>query len=272
MVALCAVAGQAGAEALPSGQSFGAASCRADVGGGAGGRPASARIVTAAQRGVARPAAQVTRNEQADVTFELQPSADGVVLTARIGDLLVTKTVQSSGEFVLDIANDGDKVTIAASGQGTTVTRGKTNIAVPRGNESAGNADKIRRLLADSRAVLRFRGVSASLLEAEDRSPAALALIMADATVGMLTGDVGAPRRIAQFLARGARKNLRPVSMAVDCFTTMETRFVEAYGDYWNCYISVSPYTFYQDLCSWRWVLQVESYWFSFLSCSGFNW
>ncbi len=58
-------------------------------------------------------------------------------------------------------------------------------------DESAGNADKIRRLLADSRAVLRFRGVSARCSRRTTARRRRSRFIMADATVGMLTGDVG---------------------------------------------------------------------------------
>jgi hypothetical protein len=261
----------AGAGAVRSPGRFGGVSCLADA------PVAATRVVSSARaadgpRAVMRPAAQVTRNEQADVTFELRPSVSGgVEVSATSGDLHVTKTVQSSGEFVLELATARDKVTIAVSGQGTTVTRGKTRMQHPRSGGSAENADKVRGLLADSRAVVSFRGISAGLLDADDRSPASVALIVADAAVGMLTGDVGAPRRTARFLAHRANGGARPAGMVADCFYLMEQRMNDAMNDYFSCFGAVYPNTYFTDLCGYRWVLQVESYWFNFLSCSGVN-
>jgi hypothetical protein len=223
---------------------FGAVSCPADpAAGGAAGR--GARIVavktpptmapSAARSGRFRPAAQVTRNDRADVTFELRPAAGGgVEVSARSGDLQVTKTVQENGEFVLTLTTPRDAITISVSGQGTGVTRGRTSIVLPRTAASPEAKDRIRRLMAESRAVVRFREVAAALINAEDRSPASLAVIMADATVGLLAGDPGAPRRIAEYLAHGRSANARPAGLAVDCFAVMETRMVEAWGDYWS--------------------------------------
>jgi hypothetical protein len=113
--------------------------------------------------------------------------------------------------------------------------------------------------------------VNAALLESEDRSPASLAFITSDAVAGLLTGDVGAPRRIAQFMARPGMSKVRQAGMAVDCFTLMETRMNDSWTDYMGCVASVLGYSYFQDLCAYRWVIQSESYWFNFISCTGFN-
>ena len=106
---------------------------------------------------------------------------------------------------------------------------------------------------------------------ADEWSAAAVAVIVADGTVGVLTGDVGAPGRGAQHLSRRGRARSRPAALAVDCFYLMETRFVTAWDDYVSCYYAVQDNPIYANLCAWRWTLQVESYWFSFISCSGFS-
>jgi hypothetical protein len=272
LVALGATAGSALGETR-SPAAFGAASCQATPAEAIGRRaPTPTRISTGPAPRVRR-ASQVTRNEQADVTFDLRPSSSGgVEVSARSGTLVVKKTVQSTGDFVLEFSNDRDKVTIAFSGQGTTVSRANTSVEQRRSGSAPDTADRIRRLLADSPAVIQFRALGAGLLEAEDRSPASLAFIVADAMVGMLTGDVGAPRRVAKFLARGGEVRQRPVAMAIDCFTLMEQRMVEAWSDYMSCWMSVWPNDFFQQMCAARWFIQVESYWFGFISCSGFNW
>jgi hypothetical protein len=247
-----------------------AVSCVADANvGNAVSRPAGVR-----PKGLVRQAAQVTRNDRADATFEVRPAPDGgAEVAVRSGGLQVKKTVQGTGEFELDLTLEHDSVTLTVAGRGITVTRGRTRVERSRQEPGGQSAVRIRRLLADSPAVYAFRTMSAALLEANDHSPPAVSMLIADAMVGMLTGDVGAPRRYALFLARGARAaGVRPAALAVDCFTVMEERFVEAGNDYNACYESTSGSTFYQDLCSIRWGLQVESYWFSFLTCSGFNW
>jgi hypothetical protein len=218
-------------------------------------------------------AAQITRNDHADVTFELRPAAagGGIAVVARSADLQVTKTVQPGGDFVIELAAGQDKVTIAGSGQGATVTRGRATIALRRTDSSEEPMARVRRLLAESNAVVRFRAVAARLIEDDDRTHEALALILADATVGMLTGDAAAPRRIARALAERRNRHARPVGMAVDCYTVMETRMMEAWNDYGSCYYSTAYNSFYQYLCSWRWTIQVESDWFNFLGCTGFN-
>lgn len=220
-------------------------------------------------------AAQVTRNERANVTFEVRPSGDGgAELTATAAGVEISKSVQPTGEFVLTVKAGADAVTVAVSGRGTRLSRGRQSVDLPRGADAPGRRPAARRMLADSDAIVRYRAMADGLMASDDRSPAALGVIIADAMVGALSGDVGAPRRVADFLARGGRKNARPAGLAIDCFTLMEQRMVEAWSDYVSCWMSVSNIMFsdyWQELCAVRWVIQVESYWFNFLSCSGFN-
>lgn len=257
---------------------FVAASCAVPATAPAVAAPASMRVggrTPGGERIGPRLAAQVTRNDRADVTFEVRPAASGAIdLIARRGDLEVTKRVQPNGEFTLEIAAGKDRVAIGASGRGSSVSRGKTRVSLPRAGETEVVSTGARRLLAESNAVVKFRALTAALLADEDRSPAATAMIVADAAIGVLSGDVGAPGRAAQYLGRKGRGPGRRAALAVDCFALMETRFVEAWNDYANCWASTIANPIYQNLCAWRWTLQVESYWFSFISCSGFsgNW
>ncbi|MGE3956301.1 MAG: hypothetical protein AB7H96_06240 [Vicinamibacterales bacterium] len=274
--------GARGATAEPIAGRFGAGACQASPGFGQVGSRVAAltgpggTAGQSATRPTARPAAQVTRNDRADVTFEVRPTVDNSVeVSAVTGDLRVTKRVQGNGEFTLQVATGDDQVTIAMSGRGLNVTRNRKTLDLPRASRDERRSAEARRLLVDSPALTRYRVAADALMETDDRSPAAMALIIADATVGMLTGDVGAPRRIARQLAQRGQRNLRPAGLAIDCFTLMEQRMVEAWNDYLACYISVTNnpfYVFYWEMCAARWTLQVESYWFSFLSCSGFNW
>jgi len=218
----------------------------------------------------ARPAAQVTRNETADITFELRAAEKGgLEVTGTTGDLRIKKTVQGNGDFVLELTTPRDTVSLVVNGQETSATRGRSRVRMPRSNAGATDEGQTRRLLADSDAVLKLRAAAATLIDANDRTPSSMSILMADAVVGMLTGDVGAPRRVARFLGSRGGSGTRPAAMALDCFTLMETRMNEAMNDYISCWVAVAPWI--QNWCAYRWVLQVESYWFSFISCSGFN-
>lgn len=270
---MCGV-GAASSEAASGRGPFGSVACEA--GSGVPGPSALAvgpKATGMAVRRAAAGAAQVTRNDRADLTFELRPGTGGTVeLRASRGALQVRKAVHATGEHVLELSRGRDSVSVSMSAAGLRVTRGRTTITLDPTRQDDEAGDRVRRVLAESPAVVQFRRAAEALLMAEDRTAPAVAFLLADATIGSLTGDVGAPRRMAQHLVARVRRDARPVGMALDCFTVMEQRMVEAWTDYQACWISTSPNSYYQSLCGYRWIIQVESYWFSMISCSGFNW
>jgi len=270
-MAVMAVAVSDVGAAAPASARFGATSCAASP--AATVQAARSSAVGRSRTGAAaRLAAQVTRNEKVDATFEVRPSAaGGIEVSMTSGDLRVTKTVQGNGEFSLEVTSPRDTVSVLVNGQATQASRGRDKVRLPRAGGQEADEARVRRMMADSDSVVRFRRLAAGLLDSEDRSPAGLAIIMADATLGMMSGDVGAPRRVAKFLAHGGASKGRPASMAIDCFYTMEDRMMEAFNDYGACYSSVWPNPLLENMCGYRWLLQVESYWFSFITCSGFN-
>jgi hypothetical protein len=114
------------------------------------------------------------------------------------------------------------------------------------------------------------RVAAAALQEAEDDSAAAVSLLMGDALVGVLTGDEGAPVRLARHLSRHARGLVHRVA-TTDCYMQWERRVLKASYEWESCARSFSVWNPTRNLCALRWSLQVESYWFTFLSCTGFN-
>jgi hypothetical protein len=265
------------AEPVPGASAFGAMSCRADESsiGDLGAHLPAKSLARSGQSSAVhkvQSTAQVTRNDRADVTFEVRPATGGAVeVSGQSGELRVKKTVQANGDTVLELSTPKDRVTFTVTGQLTSVARGGTTVELSRTASSSDGPDRIRRLLADSKVMPRFRAVTAALIDAEDRSPASLAFIASDAVAGLLTGDVGAPRRIARFMAAPGLSKVRRAAMVIDCFTLMEQRMADAWVDYVGCVASVLGMSYWQDLCAYRWVIQSESYWFSFIGCSGFN-
>jgi hypothetical protein len=199
------------------------------------------------------------------------PTFDGGVFVEGSGDdLTFRKTVRGDGTFTLDIASSADHVVIEATAFEVTVARNGRQLSLTPA-ASGDDELEVARLLADSRAVKRLRLAGASTLESEDMSPAAAALLLSDAMVGMLTGDYGAPSRIGRHLTRGLRSRLRKVGPD-DCYYTWERRVVAAMNELEDCVEEGGAWSsVIRMACSARWYLMVESYWVSFLTCSGWK-
>lgn len=216
---------------------------------------------------------QVSRNERLLTTFSVRRGDDSAAeLLAQRGDFEVRKRVQPTGEFVLDLALGNDRVHLEMLATQTVVQRAGTRFVLDRASVTDAEMAQVARMLAESKAVRRFRWLSDQVMRVEDDSAGALALLTSDALVGALSGDAGAPRRVALHLSRRGRARQRPVRLAPSCYDQMETRMVDAWNDFEACVQSTEDSPFYQQLCSWRWLLMVESHWFTFVTCTGFNW
>lgn len=218
-----------------------------------------------------RPAAQVRHFERPGITFSANTTVDGAIqVEGRGGDLSFRKKVFYDGRFTVELEAPRDKVALALSEHAITITRGKKTIKLtPEGSDD--DFDNVRRLLADSRAVRLLRSAGAAFEATEDDSAAAASLLLADALVGVLTGDVGAPRRVSNRLTRHARAQMRPVAAGTNCYYQWEQAVVVAQFELLDCYGDVGMASYLAYLCSARWYLQVESYWFTLLTCSGFR-
>ncbi|MGE0705254.1 MAG: hypothetical protein AB7F99_13790 [Vicinamibacterales bacterium] len=218
-----------------------------------------------------RPVVQVRHVPRAELTFAGRFSQDGAFeIEARGGDLVLQKRSLPAGGFALELTAPKDSVSIAFSDAGVTVSRNKRRRAVSLSADSLEELDGIRRLLAGSEAIRLTRTAASAVQESEDDSLASTSLLIADALVGLLTGDDGAAARTSKHLSRHARAGIRRVATP-DCYTIWEGRVVRAGYEWESCARSFSIWNPVRNLCAFRWVLAVESYWFSFLSCSGLN-
>ncbi len=218
-----------------------------------------------------RPVVQVRHVPHAELTLAGRFSQDGAFeIEARGGNLVLQKRSLPAGGFALDLTAPKDSVSIAFSDSGVTVTRNKRRRAVSLSADSLEELDGIRQLLAGSAAVRLTRTAAAAVQESEDDSLASTSLLIADALVGLLTGDDGAAARTSKHLSRHARAGIRRIATP-DCYTIWEGRVVRSGYEWESCARAFSVWNPVRNLCAFRWVLAVESYWFSFLSCSGLN-
>jgi hypothetical protein len=206
----------------------------------------------------------------ADLTFSGGTTVDGgVVLEGRGGDLVFRKKVMPEGSVFLEVEAFKDAFTVGFAADQLTVRRARRSVTVHLATGSEDELAAAGRLLAGSRAVRLFRAAASAIQEAEDDSPAAVALITSDALIGMVTGDAGAPGRAARHLARRGRARVRNAGLGADCYREWEQRVLTASYDWESCARDFAVWNPIRNLCAARWVLAVESYWFTFISCSG---
>lgn len=234
------------------------------------GVPAPAPLRPMAVPVVARPIAQLRHVPEADLTFSGRITEDGGFTTeARGGELVFEKKSLPGGGFHLDLSAPNDSVVIEFTAAGISVTRNRRQATVSLSTGADEDLDAIRQLLSGSAAVRLTRRAAETLQLADDASIAGSSLQVADALVGLLTGDEGAPGRMSRHLARRGRALARHVNL--DCYAVWESRVLAASYEYDYCYFSFAPWNTMRNLCAYRWILQVESYWFSMISCVGFN-
>jgi hypothetical protein len=183
-------------------------------------------------------------------------------------DLDVMKKVSRSGTYTLRLQRGSDAVEIRADRNSVTVSRGGEAVRVVL--EAAGEEDlaAVRVLLAGSRGVRGLRVLGAGLGAGAVRSPGGLALVLADAFVGLLDGDVAAVHRLAERLASG-RPAARLVSSPEGCYERWEGEVIRAWDDYERCLAVYPSIGLWRDACGVRWIMWAESAWFSFLTCAG---
>jgi len=231
------------------------------------GAPAPAAPAAFSQPALARPAGQVRHFPRQNLTFNASTTAEGdVQIEARGSELGLRKKVRGNGRYSLELEGPGDKVLLNVSEEKITVARGKKTVVLTA-ETAEDQMDAVRRLLADSKAVQLLRSAGAAFEAADEDSAATTAILLSDALVGALTGDVGAPRRVARRLARHAGTSIRPVGGRPNsCYYQWEQTMLWAYMEYEECAFIDNIYI---GWCALRWTLQSESAWFSLISCSG---
>jgi hypothetical protein len=243
-------------------------------------RPAPSRPVPSQflQTPSIRPAAaQVRRVEPADLTFQAVATSEGdIQVEARGGNLVFRKKVRADGSFDLALEGRGDAVAVTFDQDTITIVRNRRRVAIAVGTKIEGpqlqeGLTAAQRLLAGSSATGLLRLAATAVQDAEDDSAASASLLVADALIGMLTGDPGAPGRVARYMARHARARVQRAAMQTDCYYSWEGSVLHASYEWESCASAFSVWNPVRHLCALRWTIQIESYWFTFLSCTGFS-
>lgn len=206
------------------------------------------------------------------LTTQTAAASDGaLVVTAQAAGLTIDKRVYSDGRFDVRIATGkADHVVIAADAEGIRVAaaHGETIRLDPSGDtEYEPRLRRVRGWLAASAAVGQFRQLVDALDRRGGRDPEALSLRATGALVAELLGDPGAARRFGERVAGGAAYR-KVQQYTYSCFDIYQRLVLQASYQLESCIASFAVYNPLRQVCAAVWVLQVESAWFQFLSCS----
>ncbi len=185
------------------------------------------------------------------------------------GDLEVTKIVTRTGPFSIQLVRGEDTVLIRVGADALSVTRGAGTAEVGLAGADEEQWLAVQTLIAGSRSVRAMRVLAAALAPGAERSPAGLALILADAVVGYADGDVAALQRLAGRFGRKPPAVRLAREDGPGCYEKWEAEVIRAWNEYEQCVYEVLAIPVLRDLCGWRWLLWVESAWFAFLKCAG---
>jgi hypothetical protein len=232
---------------------------------------AGQKTAAEARAAKASPAEQVTYDGRADVTYALDRTSDGaLVLVAQRGTLTLTKTVRADGTFALELRDGPDEVSFAVTTDRIDVARRGKRLRLDVARATDEDYIKVRGNLANSRAIRAARRMAADLGPTLE-TPEGMGLLLADAFIGYLDGDVAAPARAARALRDRYSRGHQAVRLA-SCYDRWEHHVVRYWDDVVACFESFGIWNPMRQLCSFRWTLQVETAWFSLMSCVAFPW
>jgi hypothetical protein len=215
----------------------------------------------------------VQQDAELGLTTQTAVASDGaLVVTAQAAGLTIDKRVYSDGRFDVRIAfGTNDRVVIAADVDGISVaTAHEATIRLnPAGDmEYEPRARRVREWLAASAAVGRFRQLVDALERRGGRDPEALSLRATGALVAELLGDPGAARRFGERVAGGGAGFRKAQQYTQSCWDIYQRLVLQASYQLESCIASFAVYNPLRQVCAAVWILQIESAWFQFLSCS----
>jgi hypothetical protein len=228
---------------------------------------------------VAPPTQQAVAPQNPGVALSAARDVNGTPVLRFSGNgVQVRKVVQSDGRFTMWIRAEDDEVGLTGDPGVLTISRQGRTVTVYLSRLEDGAMDLARTLVADSKAMRRFRAAAYALSPAEAATPAGAGLQLTATFLSLLDGDLGAvkrlPGRSKPRPAGSPSGSISPMSAEEEevngpaCYEHYVQEVVSAWYDYQVCSVSVGMIHPLVELCAFEWLLRVESAWFQFLGCS----
>jgi len=215
-----------------------------------------------------KPVKQVSARAELGLTVSVSSTSDGaLLLSATAGDLSFRKVVYADGRYQAQIEQGRDRIAFAGSEGRMVVTYGSKSLTLSADQDDQQPA-RVRALIVSSPALRQFRRLAAQLEATGDVTPEILGLRVTGAVVSEIDGDEGAVRRLSRELRAKFTANVRRVRLRASCYDAYQDLVVRAAAQMEQCMGQFSVWNPMRQVCAGVWTLQVESAWFSFLSCS----
>jgi hypothetical protein len=215
-----------------------------------------------------KPIKQVSGRAELGLTVSVSSTDDdGVLLSATAGDLVFRKVVYADGRDHAQIEQGRDRIAFAGSAGRQVVTYGSRSLTLSADQDDQQPA-RVRALIVSSPALRQFRRLIAQLEATGDVSPEILGLRVTGAVVSEVDGDEGAVRRLSRELRTRFSASMKEVRLRASCYDSYQALVVQAAAQMEQCMGQFSVWNPMRQVCAGVWTLQVESAWFSFLSCS----
>jgi hypothetical protein len=215
-----------------------------------------------------KPIKQVSGRAELGLTVGVSTASDGaMLLSATAGDLSFRKVVYADGRFQAQIEQGRDRIAFAGSEGRMVVTYGSRSLTLSADQDDQQPA-RVRALIVSSPALRQFRRLAAQLEATGDVTPEILGLRVTGAVVSEVDGDEGAVRRLSRELRAKFSANVKMVRLPSSCYDTYQALVVQSAAQLEQCMGQFGVWNPMRQVCAGVWTLQVESAWFSFLSCS----
>jgi len=231
--------------------------------------PSSKWMAAAGCRAITATEATAQRRRP-DLVFSVVPLADGRgELAARTGSFELRKRVAPNGDTTIHLGSREDSLDVRITGEGITVRRGRARAELSAISPDEASMLEVQRVLAGSQALRQLRALAADLESVTDSGAEVAAVTISDAVLGFLAGDAGAPARFASRIKARRDGRMRQVLLRQDgCYPKWEQEVLYAWVEYQACLDDFEWWNPIKEACTIRYLVWVESSWFSFLKCS----
>jgi hypothetical protein len=191
-------------------------------------------------------------------------------LVADIEELRIRKFTNKGGGSTIELSRLGDVVVIGVDKGLIRVARNGQTVTV----DSPESLESVQQLLAGSQAMFHTRAFLSALEARSTFKGIEISLLSTAAFAASLTGDTGAPMRIAERFVEKHRGIFRRVRFddGSSCWTSYENEVTAAWGDLQGCMAEADSSGMVMGAvlrlaCNGVWLFRGESAWFEYIKC-----